>query len=90
MLLNTSFSVLFIICEFGERVRLAFGEVNATVDELKWYLLPRKTRKMLLTVLIVVQEPVGLTIFGSIICNRIIFKEVNLIKLINNALAIYT
>lgn len=67
---------VFGICEFGERVSVAFVDVNIVFDEIKWYLLPCEAQKMLPTIFIVVQEPVGLNIFGSISSNRKTFKKV--------------
>lgn len=74
-----SFVCVFGICEFGERVSLAFIKINIQLDRIKWYLLPGEAQKMLPTILIVAQQPVELDMFGSISCNRITFKEVNLL-----------
>lgn len=68
--------MIFVLCEFGEKVGAVFEEISIAVDQLNWYLFPIGTRKLLPTVLIVAQEPVGLDIFGSISCNRRTFKEV--------------
>lgn len=68
---------VFGICELGERVSMAFDEISLALDQLKWYLLPREAWKSLPIILVVAQESVGLTIFGSISCNRIVFKEVS-------------
>lgn len=70
-------TLLFGICEFGERVKMSFEETRITIDQLKWYFMPSKIRKILPTILIVAQEPVEFKVFGSISSNRITFKEVS-------------
>lgn len=75
-LLCSSYAMILVLCEFGERVRTVFDEIGIVIDEIKWYLFPVNTQKMLPTVLVVAQEPVELNIFGSIECNRRTFKEV--------------
>lgn len=72
-----SFVVLLGICEYCERVRMTFDEINTMLDQLKWYLLPNQTQKMLSIILIVAQAPVEFRIFGSVSCNRKICKEVS-------------
>lgn len=71
---------IFGYCEFGERVGMAFDQINIAIEQLKWYLLPHKTRKMLLNILIVAQEPIEFNIFGSVSCNRKTFKEVSRVQ----------
>lgn len=53
--LEGSLLSIFAICELGERVRMAFDGIRIKLDKLKWYLLPRKMRKLLPTILIVAQ-----------------------------------
>lgn len=77
-------ATIFAYCEFGERVGMAFDGINIAIEQLKWYLLPQKTRKMLLNILIVAQEPIDFTILGSIACNRKTFKEASSIRLLQN------
>lgn len=72
-----SFFGLFGFCEFGERLREAFDEINMVLNQIKWYLLPRKTQKILSIMLMFTQRPVELDIFGSVSCNRITFKKVS-------------
>lgn len=74
--LCASYAMIFVLCEFGERVNAVFDEISIAVDQLRWYLFPLGTQKMLPTVLVVASEPVKLSMFGSIDCNRRTFKEV--------------
>lgn len=72
-----SFVCVFGICEFGERVCIAFDEINTKLDQLRWYLLPHKTQTMLLIISIFAQKPIRFNIFGSVSCNRETFKDVS-------------
>lgn len=75
--LCASYAHIFILCEFGERVNAVFEDISIAVDQdLRWYLFPLDTQKILPTVFVVSQEPVKLNMFGSIDCNRRTFKEV--------------
>lgn len=67
---------LFGFCEFGERLKVAFDEINIEIDQIKWYLLPCRTQQMISIMLIFIQKPVEIGIFGSVSCNRITFKKV--------------
>lgn len=69
---------LFGLCEFGERLREAFDEINLMLNLMtKWYLLPLKAQKILSIMLCVTERPVELAIFGSITSNRNTFKVVS-------------
>lgn len=74
--LFASYVCIFVLCEFGERVMAVFEEVSIAIDQLRFYLFPIDTQKMLPTVLVVAQDGVKLSMFGSIDCNRRTFKEV--------------
>lgn len=53
-----TFGGLFGLCEFGERLRLAFDEINSMLNlKTKWYLLPLKAQKILSIMLIVTERP---------------------------------
>lgn len=75
--LSITFLSVFCICDLGERVRTAFDEIEMMLDQLKWYLVPKGTRKMLSIIFMAFQRPVEITIFGSISCDRITFKLVS-------------
>lgn len=66
---------IFAVCELGERIRMAFEEVNAELNQLKWYLLPRRSRKLLPIILMATQDSVEFNIFGTTASNRKTFKE---------------
>lgn len=77
MQLFFSFGGVFSFCEFGERVSMAFDEINIEIDQLKWHLLPCKIQRMLPIIFMAAQEPVEFHIFGSTSCNRKAFKKVS-------------
>lgn len=80
----STFTSIFAYCEIGQRVGIAFDKINIALDQLKWYLLPHKIRKMLLNILVVTQEPVEFAVFGSISCNRRTFEGVSSINLLQS------
>lgn len=54
-----------------------FAEINDVYDQFAWYLIPCKAQHMLMILLIVVEKPVELRVFGSNTCGRITFKNVS-------------
>lgn len=72
-----STGLAFVPCEIGERITGAFFGVYDSLNEgLDWYLFPIETQKMLILILINAQAPVTVECFGSISCQRDIFKRV--------------
>lgn len=71
------FVFTFVICELGQRFSIKFEKINIHSKQLKWYLFPCNTQKMVLIISIITQNPIELDIFGSISCNRITFKMVS-------------
>lgn len=82
-LLCASYAMIFVLCEFGQRVNAVFEEMCIVFDQMRWYLFPIGIQKLLPTVLVVAQEPIGLNMFGSIACNRRTFKEVSIFGNLN-------
>lgn len=70
------FAGIFGICEFGERLRGTFDEINHVYNQFVWYLLPWKVQHIATVLIMVAQEPVQLWVFGSISCCRITLKNV--------------
>lgn len=71
-----SFGILFVCCEIGQRGSDLFIEIDDVITQFKWYLFPCEIKPMLLTIIIMVKQPVQFKCFGSISCNREIFKQV--------------
>lgn len=73
-----AFGVLFIACELGQRVNLAFAKCSEMVDQIKWYLFPAEIQRMLPMILNFTQQPFEIACFGSTRCDRDTFKWVSL------------
>lgn len=72
----STFMVIFFVCEFGHRVSDSFEETNNAIGELKWYLFPTDTWKLLPIVVAGAHKPVVFTVFGSVSCSRMDFQTV--------------
>ena len=81
-----SLALLFITCELGERAGQRFNEIFHMVDQFNLYYFPNNMKKMLPIVMVMVQKPLRIAVFGSVTCGREAFKNVSLfVKLIYNA-----
>lgn len=76
-LLCWSLILAFIPCELGKRTSDAFVEINDMMDQFVWHLFRIEIVKMLLIILITVQQPVEVICIGSISCTRETFKKVS-------------
>lgn len=72
-----SFGFIFIVCDLGQRTSDDFDELNDETTQLDWYLFSEDIKRILLTILINLQEPVVIEIFGSITNCRDCFKKVS-------------
>lgn len=72
-----TFVSVFIACEFGQHLDNSFSEINDLINQLKWYRFPIEMKRILPFALIIVQEPVSIECFGSILCCRETFKKVS-------------
>lgn len=75
-----SFALIFIYCEFGERVSTGFSELNDAINQFNWYTFPIEIQRDLPIVMIFAQEPVVVSGFGNIACVRLTFKSVSAIN----------
>lgn len=71
-----AFSTIFGICEFGEKFRKMFGEINDVYDRFAWNSFPYEAQQLLPMLLMFAQRPVQLQVFGSISCDRVTLKNV--------------
>lgn len=67
---------LFVWCDLCQRIEHSFEEIDIVIGQLDWYLFPNEINRMIPTILIVTQEPVGFNYFGSVSCNRKAFNTV--------------
>lgn len=68
--------IVFIACDLGQRMNDAFDEINCTLNRFDWYLFPIEIQRMLPMIKANTQKPVSLECFGSIACNREVFRKV--------------
>lgn len=73
-----AFCTLFIACELGQRMNDSFGGITYMIGLCDWQLFPIEVKRMLPAVLAILQQPVSLECFGSILCTREVFKKVGL------------
>lgn len=79
-----SFGLVFIYCEFGERVTARFHEVNDSFYEMDWHLFPIETQRMMPIILSLTQQTVQIQAYGNVPAVRATFNAV--IQPILNAL----
>lgn len=84
-----SFTLIFLLCEFGERVTNRFDELNDTIYQSDWYKLPIGVKRMLPTVILAAQQPIGIHIFGRIWCTRGTFKNASVLSFPMKCVSIY-
>lgn len=71
---------MFIACELGQRINLAFIECNEMFDQLEWYLFPAEIMRLLPLIFNFMQQPVDIACFGSTALDRDTFKYVRAIE----------
>ena len=76
-----AFGVVFIACELGQRVNLAFVECSDMIDQFDWYLFPAEIQRLLPIILNFTQQPVEIKCFGSTTLDRETFKYVRITKI---------
>lgn len=75
-----AFCDMFLACELGQRINIAFDECGEMIDQFDWYLLPAKIQRILPLIINFAQQPVNIKCFGSSACDRETFKYVSIIK----------
>lgn len=63
------------VCEFAGRISYAFEKISDRVEQLDWYLFPRKIEHMLPLTITFTQQTVEFPCFGSTACDRDAFKK---------------
>lgn len=71
---------MFVICELGERLIIAYDEMGCEIERFNWYLFSIEIQRILPIVMIGAQESVRVRCFGSISTNRVAFKQVRYTK----------
>lgn len=71
-----SFALIFIYCEYGERVNAAFANLYIVISQFNWYLMPMNIQQILPVIIGGVQQSVNIQGYGNFPCNRKAFKNV--------------
>lgn len=74
-----SFALIFLFCNFGEKIGGQFNKLNDVIYQCNWYLCPLKTQQMFPMILTATQNVPTMTSFGNVVCSRESFKKVTLI-----------
>ena len=75
-----AFGILLIACELCQQIENAFVEIDDMIGEFDWYLFPNEIQQILPIIIAAAQKPVTIECFGSISCNRDVFKKVSSIN----------
>lgn len=71
-----AFGILFVSCELGQRITVAFDECSVIIEQFDWFLFPVEIQRMLLIVIHFAQQSIVIKCFGSAACDRETFKYV--------------
>lgn len=70
--------VYFLVCDLGESVTSAFGEMDEIVYDINWPDVPPDIEKYVVLVLAATQQPIIMEGIFGMDCSRFTFKRVNL------------
>lgn len=71
-----AFCSVFVICDLGERLTIAYDEFEYEIEEFDWYRFPIEIQRQLPIIMINAQQPVEIQCFASTSTNRRAFKKV--------------
>lgn len=74
-----SFALIFLFCNFGEKISGQFTKLNDVIYQCNWYLCPLKIQQMFPMILTATQNVPTMTSFGNVVCSRESFKKVTFI-----------
>lgn len=72
-----AFGVIIVACDVGQRISNAFEQIADVTNQYRWYLFPKQVKQMFPMILMNLQMPVELPIFGNFCCDRKAFKKVS-------------
>lgn len=72
-----AFGGVFFVCEVTQQICDVLDNFDRVIGRLNWYMYPHGMKKMLPTILILVQRKVEIKFFGSIACDRNLLKRVS-------------
>lgn len=68
--------MVFICCELGERLTMAYAKLEFQIEQFDWYAFPIEAQRLLPILMLNAQQPIALQCFGCISTNREAFKKV--------------
>lgn len=80
-----NYFVLLFTCEIFQYACDEFNKIDDTVEQFDWYLYPEEIKRMLPTVMIMVQQPLEFNCFGSLTCCRETDKKVRFDKILKRS-----
>lgn len=72
-----SLMLVFIACEFAQRLINTYEKIEDTIKTIHWHLLPNDMHLMFRIISMYAQQPLEIRFFGSAACSRDRFKEVS-------------
>lgn len=72
-----SFALVFVFTECGEHLKSRLDEHNDAITECVWYTFPLKVQRMMPTIFLAVQNPMAISAYGGVPCERTTFKAVS-------------
>lgn len=73
-----SFGLILMGCEVCERTSQTLEECSDMVEQFDWYSFPTDVQRMFPMILAFMQEPIEAKCFGTIACDRAMFKYVRI------------
>lgn len=70
-----AYFLVLSVCELGQRFSNALNEIDDSIIQMDWYLLPIKTQKLLPTTILHTQRNFAIKFYGSNSCSREQFKK---------------
>lgn len=70
--------IVFIACEFGERMTNDFERFDEELERCGWHLLPIELQRMYLIFLSNTQQPKTVHCYGGLVCSRETYKKVSI------------
>lgn len=65
-----AFGLMMGVCELGQRMSNGFDQIDDEIEKFDWYLFSHQMQRMLLIILMEVQQSVEFNYFGSISATR--------------------
>lgn len=68
--------LFYLLCDFGENVSIASGQLDGALFGHSWYLCPNNIQRCFMIMMMLAQKPVYMEGFARLYCSRETFKSV--------------